>query len=299
MFAERASNAANLQISSVTKQIGMSPGDVVGKFGNSAVWINFSWRLFDKETGRPVFHKAFKVENGKTKRTLPAYLKIDGKIYPWFTTEDEEHTNYEVKLTGAGSGFVVSEQGFILTNKHVAAGWSVRTEPERYLGLYGIQNAFVLTPQRRKSPLIEEVSLKSLPDNIRTWNPAEDGVVLFTSKNADPLSGSLRGSSMSTPSNTASLFGKNEFLEVRFPGSGLSINATNVRQSTLADAALIKIDSPQALVPIDMASEDTVKVGERVIVLGYPAVSTSTLMATTSSERGELKSRTRWSRSRR
>jgi S1-C subfamily serine protease len=71
----------------------------------------------------------------------------------------------------------------------------------------------------------------------------------------------------------------------------LSINATNVRQSTLADAALIKIDSPQALTPIEVASEDSIKIGERVIVLGYPAISTSTLMEVASTERGQLKSR--------
>jgi len=36
----------------ITQQMGMSPGEIVQKYGNSTVWINFSWRLFDKETGR-------------------------------------------------------------------------------------------------------------------------------------------------------------------------------------------------------------------------------------------------------
>jgi serine protease Do len=289
--AAEASASASQQLHPVLQQLGTSAGDIVNKYGNSTVWITFSWRLFDKETGRPIFHKAFTFGDGQQRTTLPAYLKIGGKIYPWFTTEDEEHHNYEVKHVAAGSGFVVNEQGFILTNKHVAAGWMVQTEPERYLGNYGIQNAFIITPLEKKKPLIEVVSLKSLPGEIRRWIPAEDGGVLFNSRTANVLSGSLRGTDMATPSNNASLFGKNEFLEVRFPGSGLSINATNVRESTLADTALIKIDSPQALTPVELATEDSVKVGERMIVLGYPAISTSTLMEQSSSERGQQRSR--------
>ncbi len=292
--AEKVRAEATSATQQITQQLGMTPGEIVNKFGNSTVWINFSWRLFDKETGRPVFHKAFTYDVGRTKRSLPAYLKLGGKIYPWFTTEDEEHKNYEIKLTGSGTGFVVSESGFILTNKHVAAGWMVQAEPERYLRSYGIQEAFVITPgdrnDKKSKTLVEVVSLAGLPSHIRRWNPNEDGAALF-SKDAVVHSSSLQGGTAATPSSNASLFGKNEILEVRFAGSGLSINATNVRQSTLADAALIKIDSPQALTAIEVSSDDAVRVGERVIVLGYPGISTSTLMEVASTERGQLKSR--------
>ena len=281
-----ASNAAK----QLTQQIGMPPGEVVQKYGNSTVWINFTWRLFDKETGRPIFHKRYAFDVGGQKRSLPAYFKVGGKVIPWFTTEDEEHSNYEIKGTSSGSGFVVSENGFILTNKHVAAGWMVRNEPERYLGAYSVQDAVVITPVAKKKPLLEVVSLKNLPTDIRRWIPGEEGAILF-GKDANLISSSMAQDN-ATPSNSASLFGKNEILDVRFPGSGLSINATLVRQSTLADAALIKIDSPQALTPIEIAnSEDNLKVGERVIVLGYPGISTATLMESSSSERGQVKSR--------
>ncbi len=281
-----ASNAAK----QLTQQIGMPPGEVVQKYGNSTVWINFTWRLFDKETGRPIFHKRYAFEVGGQKRSLPAYFKVGGKIIPWLTTEDEEHSNYEIKGTSSGSGFVVSDNGFILTNKHVAAGWMVRNEPERYLGPYSVQDAVVITPVAKKKPLLEVVSLKNLPNDIRRWIPGEEGAILF-GKDANLISSSMAQDN-ATPSNSASLFGKNEILDVRFPGSGLSINATLVRQSTLADAALIKIDSPQALAPIEIAnSEDNLKVGERVIVLGYPGISTATLMESSSTERGQVKSR--------
>ena len=281
-----ASNAAK----QLTQQIGMPPGEVVQKYGNSTVWINFTWRLFDKETGRPIFHKRYAFDVGGQKRSLPAYFKVGGKIIPWLTTEDEEHSNYEIKGTASGSGFVVSENGFILTNKHVAAGWMVRNEPERYLSPYSVTDAVIITPVAKKKPVLEVVSLKNLPTDIRRWIPGEEGAILF-GKDANLISSSMAQDN-ATPSNSASLFGKNEILDVRFPGSGLSINATLVRQSTLADAALIKIDSPQALTPIEIAnSEDNLKVGERVIVLGYPGISTATLMESSSTERGQVKSR--------
>jgi serine protease Do len=290
MQAEKVRAEASNAAKQLTQQIGMPPGEVVQKYGNSTVWINFTWRLFDKETGRPIFHKRYAFEVGGHKRSLPAYFKVAGKIIPWLTTEDEEHSNYEIKGTASGSGFVVSENGFILTNKHVAAGWMVRNEPERYLGAYSVQDAVVITPVAKKKPLLEVVSLKNLPADIRRWIPGEEGAILF-GKDANLISSSMAQDN-ATPSNSASLFGKNEILDVRFPGSGLSINATLVRQSTLADAALIKIESPQALAPIEIAnSEDNLKVGERVIVLGYPGISTATLMESSSTERGQVKSR--------
>jgi S1-C subfamily serine protease len=86
-------------------------------------------------------------------------------------------------------------------------------------------------------------------------------------------------------------YGRNETLEVRFPGSRLSINATLVRASTDSDAALIKIESPQPLVPLDMSPDDMVRIGEKVIVLGFPGISDRTFAQFTTNEGGQTRQR--------
>ncbi len=45
------------QIGTVTQQLGLNPGEIISRFGNSTVYIDVRWRLYDKDTGRAVFHK--------------------------------------------------------------------------------------------------------------------------------------------------------------------------------------------------------------------------------------------------
>ena len=78
--------------------------------------------------------------------------------------------------------------------------------------------------------------------------------------------------------STKSFYGKNEIMTVRFPHSRLSINADLVRTSTDEDIALLKVNSPEPLVPLALATDDSVKVGEKVMTLGYPSLSMRTYM---------------------
>ena len=64
-----ASNAAK----QITQQIGIPPGEIVQKYGNSTVWINFTWRLFDKETGLTWEDSAARV------RAVPEWKEYRGK----------------------------------------------------------------------------------------------------------------------------------------------------------------------------------------------------------------------------
>lgn len=81
-------------------------------------------------------------------------------------------------------------------------------------------------------------------------------------------------------------------LEVRFANSRLSANANLVRSSNDSDAALIKVDTPQRLNTVGIASDDTVRVGETVMALGYPSVAEKMVAISSTIENGQYRENT-------
>jgi serine protease Do len=122
---------------------GLTPQDIVKKFGNTTAKVDRTWRLYDQQTGKPVFHQTFKVTLGRGKNqqsfTYPAYVQLPGNlgIVRWLTLGDDNRTNIEIGGKASGTGFVVSEQGFMLTNKHVAAPWNLAFGQEDPANAYG------------------------------------------------------------------------------------------------------------------------------------------------------------------
>jgi serine protease Do len=82
--------------------------------------------------------------------------------------------------------------------------------------------------------------------------------------------------------------GRDEDLEVRFPGNRMGMQATLVRASTDADVALIKIDAAQDLKAAQLGGSDPVRVGDRVTALGYPAVSAKTYIKMSTIQGGNV-----------
>ncbi|BBF91584.1 hypothetical protein BLTE_02690 [Blastochloris tepida] len=281
--AEEIERAKTESAAALTKEIGTTSREIVEKWGDSTVKIEVSWGLYDQETGKPLLIKT--LYDGQRNLRPCFILTRDNTVVPWLTLEDEFRTNKRVFGRGMASGFVVSENGFILTNKHVAAPWMTRYEwpfssPE-----------ILLIPENERLPAQKHYArdivkyhktlddLSARPGEPRNWVPEQDKGIIFA--NNAPIR-------ISRPGIFA---GRIEELLVRFPLSRLGMSAQFVRASTDADAALIKIETPQALTKVDIAEGDDLVVGDRVTVLGYPAVSIEDKALLTINEAGSARTR--------
>jgi serine protease Do len=270
----------------VSQQLGLMAKDIHDKFENTTIYIEVQWRLYDKGTGKPLFHKVFLNDKNES---IPAFVKLpNGNVVRWLTLEDENRKNLPIMDSLSGSGFVVGEQGFIFTNKHVAAGWmlpysDIGQGPKNSsnIGLvFPYRMQFPKNKQEKKDFLKNEFVRSLNSDELRAlqnWVP-EEGALVF-----DPGSATYIGGDVD---NRRVFIGRNEVLDVRFPGNRMSMASSLVRASTDADVALIKIEAAQGLKVAELSQDDKLEVGEKVIVLGYPGVSEKTYIVMETRENG-------------
>lgn len=274
---------------------GLSSQDVVTRFGNATAQIDRSWRLYDKATGNPVFQLTAEVLVGKGNHQqsaiYPAYVRISqsGAIVRWLTLEHDNRSNIEIGGSASGTGFVVDEQGFMLTNKHVAAPWNLsfgQADPANDYG-YGwlFEEDDYLGPKKKKHKPPTLINLKS--DDyafLRKWVPATGGVVFARNVPIPIGAGNIPDPSKNTE---RTFFGRNDSLEVRFANSRGKASAVLVRFSDESDAALIKVDTPQKLKALNIAADDTIVTGEPVIAIGFPGVAEPIIAVSTTIENGQ------------
>lgn len=260
-------------VTGMSAKIGLTPEDIATQYAKATVKIYVNWGLYDSDTGKPLFQKTVALADG---RKFPIYIKLapngnsqPGKVVRWLTTDDNNDTNIPIGIPideiATASGFVVDSRGFILTNKHVAAGWMLPDSD-------GIapHSGLVIDQATGKVTELDD----SGAADLASWVPAKGGYV-FDAKMPRQIS------------DETAFEGRNLKLEVRFPDTSVSYPAQLIQASNVADVSEIKIDAMRSLPTVPLARGNDVELGENVTVLGYPGVSVQNFAVQWSIENGD------------
>lgn len=220
---------------------------IATQYAGSVVYTEVSWRLIHAASKQPVYHEYRVIEVNNEQHTIPVYVLVDrGVLEPKLTTR--AGAGKLIGGTHSGTGFVVHKDGFVMTNRHVAAAW-MTSMPDILQCPCAIQAG-------DKQQFVGQVT-PELTAAIRNWVPAQ-------SRQGGGGAGSR------------AFFGENQIFDVTFANSKNRNAGRLVQVSNQHDVALVRIDVPYELKPVPLASAeeaDQPSAGQDVIAMGYPGIS--------------------------
>jgi serine protease Do len=236
----------------------LQPAEIAEKFGAAVVrYVSFHEKS-TCTTGGQVYHRLIAnrykgrdgqvrpiIDNGRM--SIPAYVEVNNSLEPALTLD--QNSGRPIGVSSRGSGFVVTSNGFIITNRHVAYNWQTwyRFDAQDDVGP-------ILDP-RTGGPQLDENGQPVLTRPPSQWIPSE-------TKQAGPKG------------DIGDFQARVEYLMVRFPKDPTPFEAQNVRPSQRHDVALIKVDAPPTLSYVNMVDTyDKTRQGDAVTVMGYPGIS--------------------------